>query len=126
MTSFGLGYSAVPLNVDNENVSDLQADLICPKADCRLEFKEGLDLLRHQVTEGHFHQDKICKLCDKKFTRLYDLKRHILSVHENITFQCPHCAKLFKRLDTFKTHQAKAHQQLLPNFLENCIEENDH
>ena len=83
----------------------------CPMDTCDLEFEEELELVRHQITEGHF-KDKYCVLCDKWFTRRFDFKRHFMSMHENITYQCAECGKVFKRPDSHKNHLAKAHRNV--------------
>ncbi len=80
----------------------------CPANDCDEEFTDGLDLLRHQLDQGHL-RGNYCMVCDKGFTRRYDLKRHIMSLHENCTYQCDLCMKIFRRLDSFKKHQLKSH-----------------
>lgn len=42
--------------------------------------------------------------CDASFDRRYDLKRHILSRHQEPDFQCPFCLKKLSRSDALTRH----------------------
>ena len=45
-----------------------------------------------------------CKLCENTYKYKKDLKRHILTIHENFTIKCDKCGKEFKRKEYLKQH----------------------
>lgn len=49
-----------------------------------------------------------CQLCFKTFKTLFNIKRHMTTVHSDDTgAQCPDCGKCFKRNDHLKQHRYK-------------------
>ena len=50
-----------------------------------------------------------CKICDKKFTRVNNLRRHERSHQER--FPCSKCAQTFNRKDAAKRHERTAHSR---------------
>ena len=40
-----------------------------------------------------------CPQCSKNFTRRFNLKNHIESVHSNVDIKCPSCSQSFTRKD---------------------------
>ena len=46
-----------------------------------------------------------CNACERVFSRNYDLKRHMQSLHENERFQCDVCEKYFARKDNLLRHK---------------------
>ena len=46
----------------------------------------------------------LCSTCHKTFTKRNNLKRHIRSIHLNITFNCDKCGHSFKRKEYLSRH----------------------
>lgn len=51
---------------------------------------------------GKYHK---CHLCNNKFTRIVNLKRHIVTIHNNVRrHECNYCEKSFKASHHLKDH----------------------
>ena len=55
-----------------------------------------------------------CSICDKCFTKTYNLNRHLINVHKqniefNLTIKCPLCPELLKNMDHLNDHIEKYH-----------------
>ena len=50
-----------------------------------------------------------CKICFATFTRSYDLKRHVHTVHGDSQYQCEFCVSSFTRSDDLKRHVHTVH-----------------
>ena len=50
-----------------------------------------------------------CETCGKKFARKYDLRRHILSVHNEHSYHCSNCDLKFGRKDALIRHDRNVH-----------------
>ncbi|KAI5696985.1 hypothetical protein M8J76_004303 [Diaphorina citri] len=73
---------------------NLCADTFCPRS----------NMLRHYLLKHR--GDKVfyaCDRCDKRFSLLQNLKRH-LAIHERIAYQCNVCDKKYSRLSDYKIH----------------------
>ena len=78
--------------------------------------------------EGHLNQHGltqevvkplVCNICDKRFTRSFDLKRHKLT-HEGIKpFECDQCEKGFTQTTLLKTHKL-SHEGIKPFTCDKC------
>ena len=51
-----------------------------------------------------------CKYCETKFSRVFDLRRHIDHVHEKYKVCCPICYRILSRKDALKRHILKLHR----------------
>ncbi|KAJ5403895.1 hypothetical protein N7509_003766 [Penicillium cosmopolitanum] len=56
----------------------------------------------------HSKDDLKCQYCGKEFTRLYNLKSHLLVHQNNLRFPCEYCHKSFVRKSDFNRHM-KSH-----------------
>ncbi|CAI7571231.1 unnamed protein product [Penicillium pancosmium] len=56
----------------------------------------------------HSKDDLRCQYCGKEFTRLYNLKSHLLVHQNNLRFPCDYCQKSFVRKSDFNRHM-KSH-----------------
>lgn len=70
---------------------------------------------REQITQHHCdpngHSKFDCDECDKHFTILQHLNRHLLLIHGSRLFiWCPTCRSYFARIDALKKHQSRCHQ----------------
>ena len=70
---------------------------------------------REQITQHHCDpntQGKFdCDECEKHFTILQHLNRHLLLIHGSRLFiWCPTCRSYFARIDALKKHQSRCHQ----------------
>ena len=59
--------------------------------------------------------DKSCKICNKKFAKMYNLKQHIKAVHEGKKpFDCNICEDSFSSKGNMKTHIEIVHDGIKP------------
>lgn len=69
---------------------------------------------REEITQHHCDPNSPkfdCVECDKKFTVLQHLNRHLLLIHGVRLFVwCPSCRSYFARIDALKKHQSRCHQ----------------
>ena len=50
-----------------------------------------------------------CVFCHKLYTKRTNLKRHVKSQHQKLTFNCPYCESTFKRKDYLSRHIRTIH-----------------
>ncbi len=65
-------------------------------------------------------------MCDKKYMRPNELKRHIRSIHAGEVFTCSLCGKTFNREDVLKAHQLKTHGMVMCKFCESGFTNRTH
>ena len=71
--------------------------------------------LNTNVHEGEQKRFK-CSLCESRFSKTNDLRRHISSVHEGKRlYQCDNCEKSFKESGHLKSHIRRIHEGLKPH-----------
>ncbi|XP_065356428.1 zinc finger protein 32 [Calliphora vicina] len=64
-----------------------------------------------------------CNHCDKKFTRNFQLKLHLISVHQigdGLQYTCKMCSKTFASNHSLSYHQKSVHYQQKPHFCPQC------
>ena len=85
-------------------------DLTCG---CGKRFPDVGQLHSHQLDLQHF-KDKYCYLCDKRFQKLSNFKRHNDTQHsqKRATHLCVMCNKSFARYDNLQDHQLKKHSAI--------------
>ena len=66
-------------------------------------------LIYPKQEENKRKKSTICKICNKKFTLLRNLKTHIESVHDKIKFPCLQCEKQFTQKIHLKEHTNAFH-----------------
>ena len=76
---------------------------------CQKEFAEKRQLRAHMVTHGGSAIN--CRICDRKYTTEFALKRHMASAHEQAIYTCPVCQRTFGDKDVLKDHTKALHRQ---------------
>ncbi|KAI8121452.1 Gastrula zinc finger protein XlCGF17.1 [Lucilia cuprina] len=64
-----------------------------------------------------------CNYCDKKFTRNFQLKLHLISIHQigdGLQYTCQICTKTFASNHSLSYHQKSVHYQQKPHFCPQC------
>ncbi|TMW43613.1 hypothetical protein DOY81_011307 [Sarcophaga bullata] len=64
-----------------------------------------------------------CSHCDKKFTRNFQLKLHLISVHQiggSLQYNCKICNKTFASNHSLSYHQKSVHYQQKPHACQQC------
>ncbi|KAM7350987.1 uncharacterized protein ACRADG_003961 [Cochliomyia hominivorax] len=75
--------------------------------------------VRRKTYKGPFP----CQHCDKKFTRNFQLKLHLISVHQigdGLQYTCQLCSKTFASNHSLSYHQKSVHYQQKPHFCQQC------
>ena len=82
-------------------------DMTCA---CGRKFADVSQLYYHQLDLNHF-SELYCYVCDKRFTKQSNFKRHNNSCHslQRMVHTCWVCNKSFVRYDNMQDHQLKKH-----------------
>jgi len=84
-------YNSLLVHHERIHVNDVLRCLFCPYVSA-----EQMSLSRHQRI--HFDsRDYVCDVCQKAFTTVTTMNRHVDSIHEGGTTQCPLCDRVDKR-----------------------------
>ena len=67
--------------------------------------------IKTERKESH-HQQQLhyCGKCDYKSNRRYNVKKHMLSVHEGIRYPCNQCDSKFSETGELRKHERKQHR----------------
>jgi len=76
---------------------------------CEAQFSDVGNLRRHKMTK-HEGVKYNCDQCDEEFTEQGNLKRHKLTKHEGIRYDCDQCEARFYDQNTLKKHQLTKHE----------------
>ena len=87
--------------------------LQCLTESCGANFSSVMLLLSHEYENNHL--DDHCCACDKKFTEVKNLRRHIKSLYLLEQYVCQQCPKVhsFNRRDNFFVHQLRFRGKVL-------------
>ena len=95
----------------DENVSESDPDF---------EISEDLDnfdqdlTIKSKISCSNEEEKVPCPKCEKKFSRKFDLNRHILSIHERIRpFQCDLCPSNYMSITNLRIHYEGKHNKKL-------------
>ena len=69
---------------------------------------DSSNLKKHILTIHASLEDYKCELCDKSFSQVDNLKRHIHKVHED--YKCDLCSNSFSSRQTLKRHINRVHE----------------
>lgn len=53
----------------------------------------------------------VCDTCDKRFSTVGNLMRHLRSVHSSKAYQCSTCIKISNRKDILRAHERRMHEK---------------
>lgn len=65
----------------------------------------GREFGRRQKMRAKCTVEFVCKYCQRRFTKPYNLMIHERSHKDDVTFTCEVCGKSFKRQDNLKQHR---------------------
>lgn len=65
----------------------------------------GREFGRRQKMRAKCNVEFVCKYCQRRFTKPYNLMIHERSHKDDVTFTCEVCGKSFKRQDNLKQHR---------------------
>lgn len=65
----------------------------------------GREFGRRQKMRAKCTVEFVCKYCQRRFTKPYNLMIHERSHKDDVTFSCEVCGKSFKRQDNLKQHR---------------------
>ena len=74
---------------------------------CSQEFSLPLELVQHERDTGHGVHT--CPICKKQIKNVYNLQRHVQTIHGSVLHRCTICGAHYNRSDNLKTHM-KTHQ----------------
>ncbi|KYN30507.1 Protein drumstick [Trachymyrmex septentrionalis] len=66
----------------------------------------GREFGRRQKMRAKCTVEFVCKYCQRRFTKPYNLMIHERSHKDDVTFTCEVCGKTFKRQDNLKQHSS--------------------
>ncbi|TGZ48175.1 Protein drumstick [Temnothorax longispinosus] len=66
----------------------------------------GREFGRRQKMRAKCTVEFVCKYCQRRFTKPYNLMIHERSHKDDVTFTCEVCGKSFKRQDNLKQHSS--------------------
>ncbi|KYN12447.1 Protein drumstick [Trachymyrmex cornetzi] len=72
----------------------------------------GREFGRRQKMRAKCTVEFVCKYCQRRFTKPYNLMIHERSHKDDVTFTCEVCGKTFKRQDNLKQHRKNMVQYL--------------
>ena len=105
-------------NPDDRNVKKYKCEL-CFKVLARKDnmrrhmktFHEAPDYEKYEEIQiEHVSKNLRCSMCEKMFSTVQCLKRHIDSIHATKKFRCKICCKEFGRKDNIMAHIRKLHK----------------
>jgi len=87
-----------------DKAEDVQEFTFVATEDSKLEFVEEADMDDPNSQQPELAKNFECELCNKKFTKIEILKRHIKTHLKDKEFKCTYCAKTFDRRDVLNDH----------------------
>ena len=85
---------------------------VVPQFEKFYEIMGSCSLFKHKCVERLPNKKEktfSCDKCEKQFLSIADLKRHEVSVHFQMKFQCPNCGLQLTRKDSLETHIGNVH-----------------
>mmetsp|Transcript_32077 Transcript_32077/g.125025 ORF Transcript_32077/g.125025 Transcript_32077/m.125025 type:complete len:479 (-) Transcript_32077:167-1603(-) len=105
-----LGLEDLPMSSAGEEVSDEVSDETKTSEELSAllnEKKSSKDVKKLSGSEGKRHR---CGTCGMSFKRAYDMKRHVIAVHQKIRdFKCSHCGRAFTQSGHLNEHVRVSH-----------------
>ena len=75
----------------------------------------------------HMHEERLrhqCEICSKTYSKPFDLKNHVQSVHEgkDTSVKCPLCSKALSCQSVLQKHITAVHEKKRPHECDICHE----
>ena len=106
-----------PSNIKNEPIEYEDYNPLETSEYCETELKSEDEFFDQKVENENFsavekptESEFKCAFCDKHFTSIIKLNRHVSMNHESKKHKCDQCEKSFNKLNNLKRHKLTVHE----------------
>lgn len=97
---------------------DQRAQFVCDLCSHTTFTKRAMN--NHKAVKHEGRRDYLCDQCDKRFGYVDDLKRHRMSMHENVRYTCETCGFQTSHPGSLSGHVKRVHRNLRTAMCDQC------